>query len=146
MKILLIVVLVIVSLLILNFIFWYIVAMVTDKKRTASYTKHLVNSLPLLTRIHLIIILKAYKKEDVEKVNGLVQKMESSDVESLVKMLHPSNRSPEFSAGKFGNELSWTVWLNSLSDAGYSENASKILACCFLNSLGKVLVSQEEEK
>lgn len=143
MRIVLIILAVIASLFLLNFIFWYIYAAVTDKKRTERYTKHIISSLPKFTVIQLSIILKEYDAKNVEEVNKLVQHIYGPTFDKIIDLLHPENRPKEFSAGKLGNQMAWSAWLSRLKEEGYNEKASKLIAVCYINHLQDTLIQTE---
>ena len=142
MNILLIILASIAGLFVLSIIFWFIYAAVTDKKRTANYAELSLSFFDNASKKQLQKILALYEEDKVEEINKLVKELDEELIDKIIGRFHPSRRPPDLSAGKFGDELAWSNWLIRLKNHGYSEEASKIIACCYINSLDKILLEK----
>lgn len=143
MRIILIIIGVIIAFFVSTFIFWYIYAAVTDKKRTKRYTDYIFSVLPKSTVKNLSIILKEYKVGNVEKINELATEIPEQSFNEIVNLLDPQRKPKEFSTGKFGDRVAWEAWLSKLEKKGYNEKASQIIAICYLNYLQEALLEYE---
>jgi hypothetical protein len=145
MNILLIILASVAGLFVLSIIFWFVYAAVTDKKRTADYAEFSLLFFDDTSKKQLQEIVALYEKDQVKEINKLVEGLDKEFTNSVVDKLHPSRRPPDLSSGKFGDELAWSNWLLRLKEHGYSKEASEIIACCYINSLDKILLEKTTE-
>lgn len=145
MNTLLIIIATIAGLFVLSIIFWFVYAAVTDKKRTANYAELSLLFFDDASKKQLQKIVTLYEEDKVEEINKLVKGLNKEFANRVVDKLHPSRRPPDLSSGKFGDELAWSSWLLRLKDRGYSKEASEIIACCYINSLDKILLEKTTE-
>lgn len=145
MNILLIILASVAGLFVLSIIFWIVYAAVTDKKRTADYAEFSLLFFDDASKKQLQKIVTLYEKDKVKEINKLVEGLDKEFSNRVVDKLHPSRRPPDLSSGKLGDELAWSSWLLRLKEHGYSKEASEIIACCYINSLDKILLEKTTE-
>ena len=91
-------------------------------------------------------ILLAHRNNDIDEVNKITGTIDLNALDRLIKLICPEDRPTEFSSGKFGNNLSWTVMEGALQDKGYTNNSSKIIAGIILHDLDVVLMKINKRK
>ncbi|GEM_PF-4531991 len=134
--------------IIIGFIVWFIGGIISAaifgrKKNRRAYAVLILAQLPEEIRKKLINIWLAYKNNNVEEVNNIVATIGSIQLSQLLGLIGPQNRPREFSAGKFGDNLSWTTCEITGQELGYTINASKILAGIIFHYLDIVLMEME---
>ena len=139
MKIFLIVALVIIGIFVFIFIAGIIFAVILgSKNKRHAYAVIKVSKLPEELRGALKKIFLYYKKDNSEEVNNIVSRISQEGIKTILDII-PKNRPANFSAGKFGDNLSWTAWKSTLTDKGYSNDASEIIAGIFFHDLDRIL-------
>lgn len=147
MKIFLIAVLVIISVFVLIFIVGIIfAATLGSKKKRRAYAIVTVSKFPEKLKNKLQEIFLSYKKDNPEEVNNIVSRIDQEGLKTILDIISPNNRPTNFSAGKFGDNLSWTAWRNTLADKGYSNDASEIIAGIFSHDLDSVFPDMHGKK
>lgn len=106
----------------------------SDKKRRA-FAIVTISQLSDEERKNLVKIFVAFKEKNIDKVNQIAEPVS----QALLDICSPNNRPAQFSSGKFGDSLSWTVNETRFRELGYSENASRILTGIVLNDYDSVL-------
>lgn len=147
MKVILIIILIIAGIFVALFLAGMVsAAILGSKKKRRAFALVAIAQLPEELRSKLLTIFLSYQKEDVKRVNSLVQEMDREYLKLLLNITSPQNRPADFSAGRFGDNLSWTAMEISLTEKGYSANASKIIAGIFLHDFNEVLSKMEQSK
>lgn len=145
MKIILIIAIIIVSIFVLMFLVGVIsAAFLRRKKNRRAHAIALLSQLPKELIKEMIKILLAHKNNDIDQVNKITSAIGSDILNQLFKSTGFENRPKEFSSGKFGDSLSWTVMENALQDRGYTINSSKIVTGIVLHDLDTTLIEINE--
>lgn len=126
------------------FVLWLIVGMLSAafagrSKNRRAYAIGALSRLPRELIEKMVDIVSAHKNNDVRAVNRIVGTINLMALDKLLEALGPENRPKEFSAGKFGDALSWTVLEKALQKRGYTAHASKLVAGMTLNDIDDVL-------
>lgn len=120
-------------------------AVLGQKKNRRAHAIILLSQLPEELRKKMIDILLAHKKNDAAEINSIVGTIGSGMLNQLLKSIGPENRPKEFSSGKFGDKLAWTVMENALQDQNYTINSSKIVAGIIHHDLDVVLIEMNKK-
>lgn len=150
MKIILIITIIIVSIFVLVFLIGIIIGIVSKaaqghKKNRRAHAIIILSQLSEELRYKMIDILLAHKKNDVTKINSIVDTIGLDILNQLLKLIGPENRPKEFSSGKFGDKLAWTVAEKLLQDQDYTINSSKIVAGIIHHDLDIVLMEMNKK-
>ena len=147
MKIILIIAIVIVSIFALMFFAGTIsAAFLGRKKNRRAHAILLLSQLPEELVKNMMDILLAHKNNNVSEINRVTRTLGSDMLSQLLKSIGPENRPKEFSAGKFGDNLSWIAMENELQDRGYTINSSKIVTGIILHDFDIVLMEMNKKK
>ncbi len=140
MKIFLYIVLTIVGWFAVIFLAGFIkAALPTTNKKRRAYAVAFISTLPASQVKPLLDIFVAYKKQEVNDANQVIVENGTNVVLPLVDALSPENRPALLSGGRTADITAWTMWMNLLTDKGYTENAAKLIAGIFIHELDPVL-------
>lgn len=120
-----------------------------SNKKRRGFALVTISQLSSEERDTLTNIYVAFRNKNIEKINKIVESLDKESLQILLDICSPQNRPPEFSSGKFGDNLSWTAMETEYQKLGYSQNASKILAGIILHNyddiLNKIYMSLQNE-
>mgnify|MGYP001564602854 CR=1 FL=1 len=116
-----------------------------SKKNRRTFAVGLLSQMPKEVIIKLIDILLRSKNNQVKEVNEIVADIETVQLDQLLGLFGPKNRPKEFSAGKFGDNLSWTAMEDALQDHGYTINASKLLTGITFHNIDDILIEMNQK-
>lgn len=126
------------------FVTWFVIGIIAAavlgrKKHRNVYAINLLSKVPPRTIEHLVKLLNAHKNSNTEEVNQIIFSIGSHELQQLLTLLGSQTRPIEFSSGKFGNELAWTVMERALQERGYTVHASKLVAGIIFHNIDEIL-------
>jgi uncharacterized protein (DUF2249 family) len=140
MNIFLIILLVIGGIFVVTFAVGMIAAAFSNsgkRQRVSSLTAKL--RIPENLRAKLVDIFHEYKNGEVESVNKLVNDLDPSSLNILLAMAKPENRPAHLSSGSLGDETFRLVMEKTLTEKGYSSNATEAIIGILFYDLDKIL-------
>lgn len=125
----------IVLLFLITFLVGFILAASTSsEKKLKEWARGVINTeLSEKERYALREIWLSFKSKDTTRAGEVLAELKPDEIAHLKGICAPNFRPKVFSAGAFGDNLSWQVWFDRAKEIGFGNDEAHIIAGIALN-------------